>query len=257
MNEDDINITEIEDFVTFGYPRLKIAKGVYGRLIQLQNDDFELVISVTEGLRAEALKDAWGNISEFRERLRKTQGSDIRDYSISLYLTLTYLKDNGWSYSEIARALNLDCMSLLCQCVDGKKEGDADQSNPLVHYYSTLTSMGMSKDESLDLFLEGMELVRSNQAPWYPEDQPIKGIRVRDFLRQFNKNIKKGTIVLLDEEVDIRLPIIYRWIILITPKYIIKALNLINITHPEMKDKMTNDFHKRANVINQILDNFG
>ena len=59
MNDEGIDINDIEDFVTFGYPRFHIAKGVHGRIIQLQNDDFEIVISVTDNLRAENLKKAW------------------------------------------------------------------------------------------------------------------------------------------------------------------------------------------------------
>jgi len=48
-----MRIDDLGDFVKFGYPKFRVGKGVWGRLIFLHNGNFEIVISVTDNLSAE------------------------------------------------------------------------------------------------------------------------------------------------------------------------------------------------------------
>ena len=97
----------------------------------------------------------------------------------------------------------------------------------------------MQRDDVFTLSMESLALIQDGQAPFYPIDNPVNGTRVRDSLRQFEKDVKAKNIVIPDKEIDKRSFIRARWF-RIHPKYVSEAFALIKDTFPEYWENSKN-----------------
>ena len=179
-------------YVIGSYP---LERNLLGRLILKSNGRIEFVIVIDDKTTLDNLKEAWKvNIPLVRELLHQHQGTDFKNpKNVFIYL-YAIMKSNGWTYKRIAQEINFEIISNLETAVEQLNNGD--EPTFLDYAFLKLKSLRM-KDEVINRWLEnGMNDVREKRTPWTEDTGPVAWVRVREALRQFEKDIKSGKIVI-------------------------------------------------------------
>lgn len=217
--------------------RIRVGQGLFARFLKSREGRIELAIIVTEGATAEGLRDAWQSIDRLREHLRKYQGSDMRDIYSALRYNYAQMKANGWSYNLIAMDINYDCIVNLCRAaeeIDDVNQSTTTSSGRLYAMF-LLQAMRMKEVDILNWLIPGIQEIKLGNAPWSIDSGPVDGQRVRDALRQWEK--EKET-----EKVIVKAPPEYRMLEIskvTTPNtdYNNKAKELLNKDYPGVLEK--------------------
>lgn len=212
--------------------RIRIGQGVFARFLRGQKGRIELAIIVTEETSAEGLREAWQNIDRLRENLRKYQGTNMNDVYAALRYNYAYMKENGWSYNLIAMDINYDCIVNLCRAAEEIEDINQPRisSNGLSYAIFLLRAMRMKDDDILNWLIPGIQEIKQGNAPWSLDSGPVDGQRVRDTLRQWEKEQEA-------EKVVIKAPPEYKMkevseISASNKDYKIKAKELLNKDYP-------------------------
>lgn len=196
-------------------PVFTISKGVGGRFLTKQDARIELALIIDEDTSAEELRQAWSEIDYLRENLRKIQGNDMNRLPRSLLHNYSQLKAHGWSYNAIAMDINFDCFVNLCIAAgDAASLGDPRRSASYIGAVHLLRAMRIKDQDILSWLTVGLKEIKDGKAPWGPESGPVDGLRVRDSLRQWKRELDKGRVIIKrPRNMNMRLQISYRnWI---------------------------------------------
>jgi len=151
----------------------------------------ELALLIDDYMTLEDVKKAWAEISVFRDALLSSQGPQ---YSHIFIRKIKQLREQGERYKSIAGYLNQAIIIYLCSYV----MSDRMKRNPHLEWhgqvYEILRDL-MVKKTNIDINTfteESIKEIENNQLPFIRSDYPIDWMRVRDALRQWDKNLEKG-----------------------------------------------------------------
>ncbi|MDX2239223.1 MAG: hypothetical protein NW224_00955 [Leptolyngbyaceae cyanobacterium bins.302] len=216
-----------------------LGEGVNGRLLRTRSGRIELAVVIKDDTSADELRNAWRAISRARKSLREFQGSDMQEREKSFMYGYADMKAKGWSYNSIAMDVNFDCLVNLCCALDGsvRDKGAEIDITAFSAAASLLECMRMKKEDILGWLIPSLQEIQEGRAPWSLSSGPIDGLRVKDALRQWEKEQKTGKVIVrvppVTQLMDIE-------VLTKEDKSKIgrqKAVELLNQTHPESWSK--------------------
>jgi len=188
--------------------RIRIAEGIWGRFLLLQNDRIEFVIIMDDGVLNKHYRKAWVEIDETRIYLRHLQGTDMKISNSTLVSLanrikweLLNLKDTKYSYLKIAKSINLDLIIHLLRLSD-ENENDEKKTDVRWVILTLFHIINVKIDEGEDWINEGLDVIKQGKAPWSLETGPIYSWKVRDTIRQWRKDISSGKVDYKEELID-------------------------------------------------------
>ena len=174
-----------------------LSAGVYGRILKNKNGRLELAVIIGDNTSAEDLRNAWSAIDRVRAQLRALQGSNLQSAENALTYRLAHMKAAGWSYNALAMDVNYDCLVNLCNAAEEIPDLNAPElrSAGLSNAATLLRAVRMKDDEILYWLLPALQEIKNGNAPWPLDGGPVDGLRVRDTLRQWQREQEAGRIV--------------------------------------------------------------
>jgi hypothetical protein len=188
-----------KDFETLiSTSKKSIGKGISLRLVRSKNAKAELAIIVGDAATAEDLRKAWPIIDRARTEIRQVQGSPMNRIDNALIFSYGEMRILGkWSYEFIAQDINFDVLVNLVRAVTQVPEGATpDSQEGYVSAYVLLKTMRMKDSDIRSWLAAGVEVIERGEAPWSVDRGPVTAARVREALRQFERDLESGKIVI-------------------------------------------------------------
>lgn len=166
-----------------------VSDNLSARFLKQGSGRMELALIIGDAVSAEELRSAWPKIDTLRTRLRENQGTDLNQAKFSFLYNYYQMHKNGWSYNLIAMDLNYDCLVNLCQASDEIIDIDSTCTKSLgyIGAYQLLKSVRMKEKDILDWLNSGLKEIQNGNCPWPPQTGPVDKQRVRDALRQWER----------------------------------------------------------------------
>lgn len=172
-----------------GTEKVFVSENVYARFIKEKDKRKELAIILNDDTTSEQLRNAWPKIAILKEQLFQHQGSDPHDplNALRLKMATSYLVE-GLSYAEIALEFNHDCLVGLCKvALDIENGTHANIPDHMFQAQIHLKAARM-KDEDVASWTWGcLKDILDGRAPWTLDRGPISKQRIRDAIRQFER----------------------------------------------------------------------
>jgi hypothetical protein len=204
-----------------------LAKGIYGRFLVNEKGRIELAILIDDTTSQTDLRQGWGAIEMAKQALHEFQGSDMENVINGVRISkAAMIQTEGYSYTEVAMDINFDCLVNLCRSVEHLN--NANHKAALFDIVATkilLTTMRMKDREAYEWITTGLSEIQEGRAPWTLNRGPIDKQRVRDAIRQLEREFRSKQIIIKS-----------------SPKTkMVKAKDLIN--------PITEKAHERANAL--------
>lgn len=176
----------------------RINERIRARFLRPKNGRIELAIIISDEASAEDLRSAWATIDRLRTRLRRFQGSDMQRVYPALVYNYAEMNARGWSYGLIAMDINFDCTVNLCRAAD--QLPDLNQpildASGLSQAIVLLRAVRMKDEDILFWVLPALEEIKAGRAPWPLNAGPVDAQRIRDTLRQWEKEQQTEKVVI-------------------------------------------------------------
>lgn len=186
--------------------KMRISRNIYACIIGERVGGLELAVAINEDTTAEEYRAAWQQIRVCRDLLHEWQGTDLessRGLAKGLLLRRWHShNDLGASYQELAMETNHECLINLCRAsilyakyADSKHDSDKrgfleSMSFAQLH----LRAMRLRDSDIAEWTSSGLFEIIDGNAPWTLKMGPVDSQRVRDSLRQLEKEIESGKI---------------------------------------------------------------
>jgi hypothetical protein len=187
---------ELEQLVSTA--KKAIGKGLSLRLVKSKGAKAELAVIVGDAATAEDLRKAWPIIDKARTDVRRTQGSPMSRIDNALIFSYAQMRVLGkWSYAFIAQDINFDVLVNLVRAAEKSAEGrESDSEKSYLYAHLLLKAMRM-KDFEIQSWLDaGLKDIEQGKAPWSVDKGPVTADRVREALRQLERDLESGKIVI-------------------------------------------------------------
>jgi hypothetical protein len=181
-----------------GSAKLHVGNGVYVRYQKQERERWELAIVVTDETNLEEVERVWPDIKERLAVLRQAQGSDIYsrlDVLIQL-LRLQRKVELHQSYSEIADDMNEEFFGHLYGVVGYWREGKLARARTYFQAAWVMLTASRMKDEKISEVISSTLQTILEQGELLEDSGPIDAQRVRDMLRQLERELDTGKIVI-------------------------------------------------------------
>lgn len=151
-------------------------------------------IVLDDSTTAKELRESWGKVDAARQELKLLQGSDPKQFSVSLMATLVEQKKK-WSYGVLAKDLNFDALTYLLWLSDESK-GAKEQIAGSIIFVNLFDTLGFKNEDLREWLQEGKNKIKQGRAPWGVSNGPITRIRVVHAFERYQDEIKSMKIVL-------------------------------------------------------------
>jgi len=187
---------ELEQLVSTA--KKAIGKGLSLRLVKSKGAKAELAVIVGDAATAEDLRKAWPIIDKARSDIRRFQGSPMSRIDNALIFSYAQMRVYGkWSYAFIAQDINFDVLVNLVRAAEESAQGRESESEKSYLYAHLLLKAMRMKDLDIQSWLEaGLKDIQQGKAPWSVDKGPVTAERVREALRQLERDIESGKIVI-------------------------------------------------------------
>jgi hypothetical protein len=102
-----------------------------------------------------------------------------------------------WSYDLIAQDVNFDVFCNLVRSVqDASRTSGPESSESYTAAYLLLKTMRMKEKDIQAWLSAGLKDIKEGQAPWSLDHGPVTAERVREALRQLERDLESGKIVI-------------------------------------------------------------
>jgi hypothetical protein len=217
-----------------------IGKGISLRLVRSKNAKAELAIIVGDAATAEDLRKAWPIIDQLRSEIRQAQGSPMNRIDNVLIYGYVEMKVLGkWSHEFIAQDINFDVLCNLVRVVhELPSDGTPESHESYRSAYYLLKVMRM-KEVDIESWLDtGLEDIKNGRAPWSLDHGPITGSRVREALRQFERD--RGSKKIVVKEPPKRKVVDVGELVAKNDEVISKAVALLTRSYPKSYQRYEN-----------------
>jgi hypothetical protein len=176
-----------------------IGDGLSFRILKEKGRKAELALVISDSLTAEGLRKAWPTIDRLRTQLRQAQGSPMNRFDMALIYGYASMKVGlGYSYALISHDINFDVLVNLIAGLDeaGEESVDVERTEGYAAACALLRCMRMKENNIREWLVDGLEQLQNGHAPWSVDRGPIDAGRVREALRQLERDLQSGKIVI-------------------------------------------------------------
>lgn len=153
-----------------------------------------MFIDIEEETTRDQIAEAWPLIKQWRERLSEYQPS----HGNYFFRYFHALKQGGYSYRDIADAINHSIEAYIRQGYEDLKARDPRKPSPtsIVCAAGLMTLMGIDDDTKREWIVSALENIEAGQQA-FPLESPIDASRVRERLRNPPRTIVASEVSIL------------------------------------------------------------